>query len=92
MVIAFLGVTGRLGDRLIGAMRADREAGGEAGPIRSAGLKLVDEVSWPVADLRVDWTEECPIAGLASLWEVYTPQMDAYVSRALIRLRAQLFR
>ena len=40
----------------------------------------------------MDWTEECPIAGLASLWEVYTPQMDAYVSRALIRLRAQLFR
>ena len=31
----------------------------------------------------MDWTEECPIAGLDSLWEVYKPQMDAYVIRAL---------
>jgi uncharacterized Ntn-hydrolase superfamily protein len=83
MVKAFVGVAGHLGDRLIAAMRAGLEAGGEAGPIRSAGLKLVDRVSWPVADLRVDWTEDCPIAGLASLWEVYKPQMDAYVIRAL---------
>jgi uncharacterized Ntn-hydrolase superfamily protein len=83
MVKAFVGVAGHLGDRLIAAMRAGLGAGGEAGPIRSAGLKLVDKVSWPVADLRVDWTEECPIAGLASLWEVYKPQMDAYVIRAL---------
>jgi uncharacterized Ntn-hydrolase superfamily protein len=83
MVKAFVRVAGHLGDRLIAAMRAGLEAGGEAGPIRSAGLKLVDKVSWPVADLRVDWTEECPIAGLASLWEVYKPQMDAYVIRAL---------
>jgi uncharacterized Ntn-hydrolase superfamily protein len=83
MVKAFAGMAGHLGDRLIAAMRAGLEAGGEAGPIRSAGFKLVDKVSWPVADLRVDWTEECPIAGLASLWEVYKPQMDAYVIRAL---------
>ena len=83
MVIAFVGAAGHLGDRLIAAMRAGLEAGGEAGPIHSAGLKLVDKVSWPVADLRVDWTEECPITGLASLWEVYKPQMGAYVSRAL---------
>jgi hypothetical protein len=61
-------------------------AGGEAAPIRSADLKLVDKVSWPVANRRVDRTEECPIAGLASLWEVYKPQMDAYVIRALNRL------
>jgi uncharacterized Ntn-hydrolase superfamily protein len=83
MVKAFAGAPGHLGDRLIAAMRAGLEAGGEAGPVHSAGLKLVDKVSWPVADLRVDWTEECPIAGLASLWEVYKPQMDAYVTRAL---------
>jgi uncharacterized Ntn-hydrolase superfamily protein len=83
MVTAFLSAAGHLGDRLIGAMRAGLEAGGEAGPIHSAGLKLVNKVSWPVADLRVDWTEECPITGLASLWDIYKPQMDAYVTRAL---------
>ena len=40
-------------------------------------------VAWPVADLRVDWTEDCPIAGLAALWDLYRPQLDAYVTRAL---------
>ncbi len=35
-------------------------AGGEAGPVHSAGLLLVREVEWPVADLRVDWTEPAP--------------------------------
>lgn len=83
MLKAFVVAAGCLGDRLIAAMRAGLEAGGEAGPIRSAGLKLVDKVSWPVADLRVDWTEDCPIASLALLWDVYKPQMDAYVTRAL---------
>ena len=75
--------TGHLGDRLLVAMRAALDAGGEAGPIHSAGLKLVREVAWPVADLRVDWTEGDPIAELAALWELYAPQLDAYVTRAL---------
>lgn len=82
MVDAFTASTGALGDRLILAMQAGLRAGGEAGPVHSAGLKLVREVSWPVADLRVDWTEECPIAALASLWERYRPQLDDYVTRA----------
>lgn len=83
MVEAFLGTSGHLGDRLLVAMRAALAAGGEAGPVRSAGLMLVREVAWPVADLRVDWTEDCPIAGLAALWDLYRPQLDAYVTRAL---------
>lgn len=83
MVDAFLGASGHLGDRLIGAMRAALAAGGEAGPVHSAGLLLVREVEWPVADLRVDWTEACPIAALSDLWSLYAPQLDAYVTRAL---------
>ncbi|MEM6678348.1 MAG: DUF1028 domain-containing protein [Pseudomonadota bacterium] len=83
MVAAFTAATGSLGDRLIAVMRAAVAAGGEAGPIHSAGLKLVREVSWPVADLRVDWTEDCPVEGLAALWQIYKPQLDAYVTRAL---------
>lgn len=83
MVDAFLGSGGHLGDRLIAAMRAALAAGGEAGPVHSAGLMLVREVAWPVADLRVDWTESCPVAALAELWTLYKPQLDAYVTRAL---------
>ena len=83
MIQAFLGSSGHLGDRLIAVMRAALVAGGEEGPVRSAGLKLVRDVAWPVADLRVDWTDDCPIEGLAALWEVYKPQLEAYVTRAL---------
>lgn len=83
IVDGFLASTGHLGDRLIAAMRAGLAAGGEAGPVHSAGMKIVDKVSWPVADLRCDWTEDCPIEAVASAWEVYKPQLDAYIQRAL---------
>jgi len=83
MVDAFLASKGHLGDRLIAVMQAALAAGGEAGPVRSAGMRLVREVSWPVADLRVDWTDGDPISELAAIWEIYKPQLDAYVTRAL---------
>ena len=71
-----------LGDRLVAALTAGLAAGGEAGPVRSTGLLLVAHVPWPVADLRVDWSED-PIGELAKLWRLWRPQMDAYVTRAL---------
>lgn len=83
VVDAFLSTSGHLGDRLIHAMRAGLTAGGEAGPLHSAGLLLVDEVAWPIADLRCDWTEDCPIENIAAAWDIYKPQMDAYVQRAI---------
>lgn len=83
MVDAFARSEGHIGDRLVASIQAGLAAGGEAGPVRSAGLKIVREVSWPVADLRVDWTEACPIAELAALWALYKPQLEAYVTRAL---------
>ncbi|MFW8595232.1 DUF1028 domain-containing protein [Cribrihabitans neustonicus] len=83
IVDGFQAADGHLGDRLIAAMRAGLAAGGEAGPVHSAGMKLVDKVSWPVADLRCDWTEDCPIEAVATAWEIYKPQLDAYVQRAL---------
>jgi uncharacterized Ntn-hydrolase superfamily protein len=72
-----------LGDRLIAAMQAALAAGGEEGPVHSVGMLLVRDVAWPVADLRVDWHETDPIGELASLWALWKPQMDAYVTRAL---------
>jgi uncharacterized Ntn-hydrolase superfamily protein len=83
IVDGFLGSSGHLGDRLLTAMQAGLDAGGEAGPIHSIGLKIVDRVPWPVADLRIDWTEADPVAELAALWALYRPQLDAYVTRAL---------
>jgi uncharacterized Ntn-hydrolase superfamily protein len=83
VVDGFLGSTGHLGDRLIAAMRAGLAAGGEAGPLHSTGLLIVDKVAWPVADLRCDWTDDCPIENIATAWEIYKPQLDAYVQRAI---------
>jgi len=83
IVDGFLSAEGHIGDRLILAMRAGLTAGGEAGPVHSAGLKIVDKVSWPVADLRCDWTGECPIEAISEAWEIYKPQLEAYIQRAL---------
>lgn len=83
VVDGFLGSSGHLGDRLIAAMRTGLAQGGEAGPLHSAGMMLVDKVAWPVADLRCDWTEGCPIENIATAWGVYKPQLDAYVQRAI---------
>lgn len=84
MVAAFERTKGTLGDRLMAALDAGRAAGGEAGPVHSAGLLVVDREIWPYAELRIDWVDDgCPIAALARAWEVYRPQADDYVLRAL---------
>ncbi len=83
MVRAFEASDGEhLVERLVRALEAGLAAGGEEGPVMSCGLVAVDRVSWPIADLRVDWREE-PIAELRSLWTVWEPQMNDYVTRAL---------
>ena len=69
--------------RLLRALHAGVAAGGEAGPIHSAGLLVVRDVSWPIIDLRVDWVDEDPVAELISLWERYQPQVEDYIRRAL---------
>jgi uncharacterized Ntn-hydrolase superfamily protein len=71
-----------LGDRVVEAMQAGLDAGGEAGPIHSAALVMVGEVPWPIADLRVDWHDD-PVGELARLWAMWRPQMQDYVTRAL---------
>lgn len=83
MVNAFEQRSGVLADRLIAAMQAGMKAGGEAGPVHSAALSIVDAPVWPVVDLRVDWTDGDPIAELNQLWQAYKPQMQDYITRAL---------
>jgi uncharacterized Ntn-hydrolase superfamily protein len=82
MVKGFEASCGHFGYRLLQALRAGAAQGGEAGPVRSAGLLVVREVSWPIIDLRIDWQDE-PIGALTNLWEVYEPQIEDYVRRAL---------
>ena len=72
-----------IGDRVLAAMLAGVAAGGEEGPVHSAGMLIVDRTSWPLTDLRVDWHETDPIGELKRIWELWRPQMDAYITRAL---------
>ena len=37
----------------------------------------------PYAELRCDWTEDCPILMITQAWKVYKPQANDYVTRAL---------
>jgi len=81
MVTAFGAATGHLADRLMITLEAGLAAGGEAGPVHSAGMSVADRLTWPLVDLRVDWSDN-PIKDLRDLWTLYRPQMQAYVDRA----------
>jgi uncharacterized Ntn-hydrolase superfamily protein len=90
MVRGFERAAGPFAERLLAALRAALELGGEAGPIHSAGLLVVREVSWPIIDLRVDWHDD-PVRTLAGILDVYGPQVDDYVKRALNPAAAPAF-
>ncbi|MBO1329966.1 DUF1028 domain-containing protein [Streptomyces sp. VRA16 Mangrove soil] len=79
---AYAAATGEVEERLLAAMKAAVEAGGEEGPVRSAGLAVVADVGWRVSDLRVDWADD-PVDRLGDLLDVWLPQRDDYVQRAL---------
>jgi uncharacterized Ntn-hydrolase superfamily protein len=91
MIDAFESAGGHLGARLLEALRAGLASGGEAGPIHSAGLLVVRNQTWPIVDLRVDWHAGDPVAALFDIWDIYSPQIDDYVRRALDPLAAPRF-
>jgi uncharacterized Ntn-hydrolase superfamily protein len=82
MVDAYQQTGGDMEWRLLAALRAASDAGGEAGPVHSAGLAVVRQAGWRVTDLRVDWADS-PIDELEALAAVWMPQRDDYVTRAL---------
>ena len=82
MLAAFDAASGDLESRLLAAMQAGLAAGGEAGPVHSAGLAVVRSAGWVETDLRVDWSET-PLEDLADLLEVWLPQRDDYVTRGI---------
>ncbi|MCP5153007.1 MAG: DUF1028 domain-containing protein [Ectothiorhodospiraceae bacterium] len=71
-----------LADRLLHALQAGLAAGGEVRPLASAALLVVHRESFPLVDLRVE-LDPRPIDQLAFLWELYRPQAELYVRRAV---------
>jgi uncharacterized Ntn-hydrolase superfamily protein len=74
-------------ERLLDGLRAAMAAGGEEGPVHSAGLAVVEDVSWPVTDLRVDYADD-PVAELIELWRLWKPQKNDYRVRGVDPTRA----
>lgn len=83
MVKAFEQASGHLADRLLAAIHAGMAGGGEAGPVHSAALVVVDQLPWPIVNLRVDWADTDPLGALDRLWQAYRPQLQDYIDRAL---------
>lgn len=83
MLSAFDAAQGSLAERLMQAMLAGQAAGGEEGPVHSAGLLVYGEQNWPIVDLRLDWVENGPVEALYATWKVYEPQLKDYITRAL---------
>lgn len=73
--------------RLLDGLHAALAAGGEAGPVHSAGLLVVDDVAWPVTDLRADYSDD-PIGDLVVLWQLWQPQKNDYRVRGVDPTRA----
>jgi uncharacterized Ntn-hydrolase superfamily protein len=71
-----------LAERLLRALEAGLTAGGERKQVKSAALLVVHDQSFPLVDLRIELAPH-PLAELRFLWELYRPQMDLYVRRAL---------
>ena len=71
-----------LAERLLRALEAGLAAGGELKQVKSAALLVVHEQSFPLVDLRVELDPQ-PLPALRFLWELYRPQAELYVRRAL---------
>src|SRR5262249_28626477 len=72
-----------LTDRLLIALESGLEAGGEAFPLRSAGVRVAQpNVPFTAIDLRVD-SSETPIADLRKMWVQWAPMVAGYVQRCL---------
>lgn len=71
-----------LPERLMRSLEAGLAAGGELKLLKSAGLLVVHQESFPLVDLRIDLSPQ-PLTELRFLWELYQPSMNDYVVRVV---------
>ena len=71
-----------LAERLLRALEAGDDAGGEFRQIKSAALLLVHKEDFAYVDLRVDLDRD-PLAQLRYHWEFDKPMLQRYVDRVI---------
>lgn len=71
-----------MGERLLRAIEAGEAAGGETGTVHSSQMICVGEHSFPLYDLRIDWSAT-PILDLRRLWVRYEKAADGFPVRVL---------
>ncbi len=69
-----------LEDRLLTALEAGRDAGGQNGGQSSAGLHSYDREIYPYTDLRVDIHAE-PVGELRRIYDIHKPLIPYYYGR-----------
>ncbi|MCL6442262.1 MAG: DUF1028 domain-containing protein [Alicyclobacillus sp.] len=79
-----------LAERLLSAMSTGFRLGGELDQEHSIALVVFRDLPFPYVDLRIDYTED-PLSDMWTLWKLYAPQADAYVTRALAPAEAPSF-
>ncbi|WP_072388810.1 DUF1028 domain-containing protein [Hyphomicrobium sp. CS1BSMeth3] len=81
---AFLASKGKiLEDRLLAAITAGRDAGGDLGGQRSSVILVYDTEAYARTDLRVDWAPgpEDAIVGMTKLLDLWRPLIPYYKER-----------
>ncbi len=68
-------------DRLMLAIEAGRDAGGQHGGQRSAAIFICEDLDYPLVDLRADDYDE-PVDELRRLFDLYVPRIPYYRRRA----------
>ena len=71
-----------LAERLMRAVEAGRDGGGQPEGQNSSALVVYDQHSYPIVDLRVD-LHDAPEAELRRLWDWFAPMVPYYIQRAV---------
>lgn len=80
MMAAFTDTQGELAHRLLAAIEAGRDAGGQVAGQYSSALIVHESRSYALVDLRVDEHDE-PIGELRRLYGLYKPLIPYYLTR-----------
>lgn len=73
-----------LGERLMQALEAGRDAGGEiVGPLRSSALRVTGEHGLDALDLRIDMSEKSAVEDLRTLFQAYSDRDETLRQVAL---------